>query len=240
MSKISVLIVDDHTIVREGLKHLLRTATDIEIAGEAENGRTAVREAKRLLPNVILLDLAMPLLNGVETARQLAKEVPESKILILSTYHDDHDVHMALEAGAAGYLMKETASADLLRAIRETHRGNAFFSPQIARRLLRQTQNAFRKNGSEQPGSPSLTPRETEILQLIAEGKANKEIANLLTISVKTVEKHRQSLMDKLNIREAASLTRYAIAKGVIRCERPLLVRPPEPAPETVPAATHA
>lgn len=234
--KISVLIVDDHTIVREGLKHLIRTASDIEVVGEAENGQTALREAKRLAPNVIVLDLAMPLLNGVETARKLSKDVPNSKVLVLSTYHDDHEVHMALEAGASGYLMKETASSDLLNAIRETHKGNAYFSPQISRRLLRQTQNAFRRSSQENPSEPTLTAREREVLELIATGHANKQTADRLGISIKTVEKHRQAVMDKLNIREAATLTRYAIARGIIACNRPLLVKPPEHSAPTMPA----
>ena len=228
--KITVLIVDDHTIVREGLKHLIKTSPDIEVVGEAENGQTALREAKRLLPNVIVLDLAMPLLNGVDTARKLCKEVPNAKILVLSTYHDDHEVHVALEAGASGYLMKETASSDLLNAIRETHKGNAYFSPQISRRLLRQTQNAFRRNSQNDPSEPSLTAREREVLELIATGHANKQTADRLGISIKTVEKHRQAVMDKLNIREAATLTRYAIARGIIPCNRPVLVKQAEPA----------
>ena len=135
MKKITVLVADDHTIVRQGLKHLIEMSEDIEVIGEADNGEAVLKEAKRLLPNVILMDIAMPKANGIESARRIAKEVPVAKILMLSTYHDDQEVHLAIAAGATGYLMKETAGADLLRAIRETHKGNAFFSPEISRQV---------------------------------------------------------------------------------------------------------
>jgi DNA-binding NarL/FixJ family response regulator len=231
MKKITVLIADDHTIVRQGLKHLIEMADDIEVVGEADNGETVLKEAKRLLPDVILLDIAMPKSNGIESARRLCKDVPASKILMLSTYHDDQEVHLAIAAGATGYLMKETAGGDLLRAIRETHKGNAFFSPEISRRILRQTREAFQNGADRKSGSPTLTDRETQVLRLISDGKSNKEIAEALQISVKTVEKHRQTLMNKLHVHDAAGLTRYAIARGLIPCERPSLVRPPETEP---------
>src|SRR4051794_31241506 len=143
--KISVLIVDDHTIVRQGLKELINSAPDMEVVGEAENGLKALSEARRLMPSIIILDLAMPLLNGIETTRRLRRNSPETKILILSTYHDDQEVQQALEAGASGFLIKETASGDLLKAIRETLKGTTCFSPRISRRMLRRTQNSFRK-----------------------------------------------------------------------------------------------
>lgn len=228
MKKITVLVADDHTIVRQGLKHLIEMAEDIEVVGEADNGDTVLREAKRLLPNVILLDIAMPKLNGIDSARRLSKEVPVSKILMLSTYHDDQEVHLAIAAGATGYLMKETAGADLLRAIRETHKGNAFFSPEISRRILRQTREAFQNRAERTSGTVTLTERETQVLQLISDGNSNKEIAEALTLSVKTVEKHRQTLMNKLHVHDAAGLTRYAIARGLIPCDRPSLIRSPE------------
>jgi DNA-binding NarL/FixJ family response regulator len=235
MKKITVLIADDHTIVRQGLKHLIEMAEDIEVVGEADNGEAVIKEAKRLLPNVILLDIAMPKSSGIESARRLSKEVPQSKILMLSTYHDDQEVHLAIAAGATGYLMKETAGADLLRAIHETHRGNAFFSPEISRRILRQTREAFQSGSEHKSGSPTLTERETQVLRLISDGKSNKEIAEVLQISVKTVEKHRQTLMNKLHVHDAAGLTRYAIARGLVPCERPSLVRQPETEPVPAP-----
>ena len=235
MKKITVLVADDHTIVRQGLKHLIEMAEDIEVVGEADNGEAVLKEAKKLLPDVILLDIAMPKSNGIDSARRLSKEVPVSKILMLSTYHDDQEVHLAIAAGATGYLMKETAGADLLRAIRETHKGNAFFSPEISRRILRQTREAFQNGAERKSGTVTLTDRETQVLKLISDGMSNKEIAEALTLSVKTVEKHRQTLMNKLHVHDAASLTRYAIARGLVPCERPSLVRQSEPEP--VPAA---
>ncbi len=226
MRKITVLIADDHTIVRQGLKQLMQTAPDIEVIGEAENGLAAVQRAKELQPNVVVLDIAMPRKNGIEAARQIGKDAPATRILMLSTYHQDQEVHEAIEAGAAGYMMKESASGDLLNAVREISKGHSFFSPQISRRLLRQTRSAFQARAESSPLSPSLTAREHDVLKLIAEGKPNKQIAADLGISIKTVEKHRQSLMDKLHIHEAASLTRYAIAKGIVPCTRRSLVAP--------------
>ena len=234
MRKITVLIVDDHTIVRQGLKQLMQTASDIEVVGEAENGLAAVQKAKELQPNVIVLDIAMPRKNGIEAARQIGRETPSSRILILSTYHEDQEVHEAIEAGAAGYMMKESAGGDLLNAVREIAKGHSFFSPAISRRLLRQTRSAFQAKAESSPLAPMLTPRETDVLKLIAEGKPNKQIAGDLGISIKTVEKHRQSLMDKLHIHEAASLTRYAIAKGIVPCSRRSLV--PTDTPVIAPA----
>ena len=236
MKKITVLIADDHTIVRQGLKHLIEISEDIEVIGEADNGDAVLREAKRLQPNVILLDIAMPRLNGIDSARRLSREVPSAKILMLSTYHDDQEVHLAIAAGATGYLMKETAGADLLRAIRETHKGNAFFSPEISRRILRQTREAFQTGGERKSGTPTLTERETQVLRLISDGRSNKEIAEELVLSVKTVEKHRQTLMNKLHVHDAAGLTRYAIARGLVPCDRPSLV----PRTDNEPAATAA
>jgi DNA-binding NarL/FixJ family response regulator len=231
MKKITVLIADDHTIVRQGLKHLVEMSDDIDVIGEAADGEAVLKEARRLLPDVILLDIAMPKCSGIESARRLAKEVPVSKILMLSTYRDDQEVHLAIAAGATGYLMKESAGADLLRAIRETHKGNAFFSPEISRRILRQTREAFQNGVERKSGTPTLTDRETQVLRLISDGKSNKEIAEALTLSVKTVEKHRQTLMNKLHVHDAAGLTRYAIARGLVPCERPSLVRAPETEP---------
>ena len=178
------------------------------------------RETKRLKPDVVLLDLAMPLLNGLEAARQIAKEVPSAKVLILSAYSDDAYIEHAIEAGAAGYLMKETVGNDLLRAIREVAKGNAFFSPPVARRLLKQWQGKFLNGRPVKTKTTLLTSRQTEILQLIAEGYATKQIAGLLSLSIKTVEKHRQDLMNTLNIHNIATLTRYAVSSGVVESNR--------------------
>jgi DNA-binding NarL/FixJ family response regulator len=219
MKKITVFVADDHHIFREGLRLLLEAADDIEIVGEAENGHRTVYETKRLRPDVVIMDVAMPLLNGVEAARRIAREVPAAKVLILSSYHDDQHVQQAVEAGVTGYLTKETAAKDLLLAIREVSKGTAFFSPSVAKRLVKQWQNRF-LNGQPINKRITLTGRQLEIVQLIAEGYSTKEIADLLLLSLKTVEKHRQAAMDKLDIHEKASLTRYAVSSGIVESNR--------------------
>ena len=224
MKKISVLIADDHTIVRQGLKHLLQTASDIEVVGEAGTGDEAVRETKKLQPDVVLLDIAMPGKNGIDAAKQIGKQAPATRILVLSTYHEDQEIEQAIDAGVAGYLMKESASGELLNAVREVSKGHSFFSPPITRRMLRQTQQVYRMKPGGSPLARTLTARELDVLKLIVAGRQNKIAAAELGISIKTVEKHRQSVMDKLHIREAASLTRYAIAKGIVPCARPSLL----------------
>ena len=216
MEKIKVLLADDHTVVRQGLQALLASEEDIEIVGEAENGREAVVLAKKLLPAVVVMDIAMPVLNGLEATRQMTRTVPQTKVLILSTYCDDEYVQQLTEAGAAGYLVKQTAATDLLKAIREAFRGNAFFSPSIAKRLRDHCREVLSGGTPARRRRDYLTTREAEVLQLIAEGRANKQIAAELCISIKTVEKHRQQVMNKLNIHDVAGLTRHAIAKGII------------------------
>ena len=216
MEKIKVLLVDDHTVVRQGLRVLLEAEQDITIVGEAETGRQAVQLARKLSPDVIVMDIAMPNLNGLEATRQILKEAPAAKVLVLSSYADDEYVHQLTEAGAAGYLLKQTAATELIKGIREARKGNAFFSPSISKRLLDHYREAFLKGVPVRKRTELLTLREAEVLQLIAEGKPNKQIASDLCISIKTVEKHRQQLMNKLNIHEVAGLTRYAIARGVI------------------------
>lgn len=216
MQKITVLLADDHNVVRQGLRALLSAESDIEIVGEAENGRQAVMLAKKLLPDVCVVDIAMPVLNGLEATRQITKQVPTTKVLILSSYSDDEYVQQLTEAGAAGYLVKQTAANDLLKGIREAQKGNAFFSPAIAKRLRDQCRSAFANGEPVKKRNDYLTTREAEVLQLIAEGRANKQIAAELCISIKTVEKHRQQVMNKLNIHDVAGLTRHAIAKGII------------------------
>jgi DNA-binding NarL/FixJ family response regulator len=216
MEKIKVLLADDHTIVRQGLKVLLEAEPDIAVVGEAGNGREAVQMTKKILPDVVVMDIAMPGLNGLEATRQIVKEVPSAKLLVLSSYNDDEYVHQVTSAGATGYLLKQTAATELIRAVRETRRGNAYFSPAISKRLVERYREAFLKDAPSKHQNDQLTSRESEVLQLIAEGLANKQIAGELCISIKTVEKHRQQLMNKLNIHDIAGLTRYAISKGVI------------------------
>jgi len=223
MKKISVLLVDDHTVVRQGLRALLAAEEDMEVIGEAENGRQAVMLAKKDQPDVVVMDVAMPLLNGLEATRQILKSETHSKVLVLTSYGDDDCVAQLMDAGASGYLIKQTAANDLLKAIREVHKGNAFFSPAIAKRLRDQCREAFSTGLPPRKGG-ELTSRESEVLQLIAEGFSNKQIAAELSISIKTVEKHRQQVMNKLNIHDVAGLTRYAIAKGLVERAVPAIV----------------
>ncbi len=217
MKKITVLLAEDHLIVREGLRALLNLEKDIEVVGEAENGRATVELTRKLSPAVVVMDIAMPLMNGLEATRQILQLDGAVKVLILSAHSDKAYVEHFMELGASGYLVKQTAAHCLPEAIREIARGRTFFSPVIARRIRDQEKNSLDRNGpGGKPKPVQLTSREVEVLQLIAEGKANKQTADELHISIKTVEKHRQSLMEKLNIHDTAGLTRHAIATGVI------------------------
>jgi DNA-binding NarL/FixJ family response regulator len=220
MKPITVLLAEDHTIVREGLRALLNTEADIEVIGEADNGRLAVELAKRLRPEVVVMDLAMPLLNGLEATRQIRKSVPATQVLILSAHSDDEYIAQVTLAGAAGYLIKQTSAGVLSKAIREVQQGNRFFSPSIAGRVRDLHLDSSDRARRIKKRGIALSSREAEVLQLIAEGKANKQVAKELGISIKTVEKHRQHLMRKLDLHDIAGLTRYAIAAGII--ESPL------------------
>jgi len=216
MQKITVLLADDHVIVRQGFRVLLQAEPDIAIVGEAETGRQAVQLTRKLQPDVVVMDIAMPQLNGVEATRQIIHESPTTKVVILSSYSDDEYLLQLTEAGASAYLLKQTAAPDLLKAIREAKKGNAFFSPTLARRLVDRYRERLLTGGPMRKRIDLPTSREMEVLQLIAEGKVNKQIAAELNLSIKTVETHRQRLMNKLNIHDVAGLTRYAISKGVI------------------------
>lgn len=215
-NRITVLLAEDHTIVREGLKKLLEAEKDIEVIGEAASGCKAVELAKKLSPSVIVMDIAMPQVNGLEATRQILKFDPSVKILILSAHNDDIYVDRATALGAAGYLIKQTSAHFLSEAIREVKKGNAFFSPDVAKRIQKRRQASLNRRGQSQAKVPLLSSREVEVLQMIAEGEANKQIAEVLAISIKTVEKHREHLMHKLDIHDTAGLTRYAIKVGII------------------------
>jgi DNA-binding NarL/FixJ family response regulator len=216
MNPITVLLADDHMIVREGMLALLNQETDIQIVGEAENGRQAVALSATLTPNVVVMDIAMPLLNGLEATRQILHTAPTTRVLILSAHGDDAYVEQAMALGAAGYLIKQTAAHVLAVAIREVCKGKRFFSPSVSSRRYHHQRKAKALGEKPKQNAAHLTSREMEVLQLIAEGKANKETADELHISIKTVEKHRQKVMEKLNIHDTASLTRYAISAGII------------------------
>lgn len=226
MKSITVLLADDHAIVRQGLRALLEIEGDFEVVGEAANGLQAVELALALRPAVVVMDLAMPQLNGLEATRRILQQnVPPPKVLILSAHSDDAYIEQVATLGAAdevGYLIKQTSAHLLANAIREINKGNAVYSSAIAKRLCCHRQDTpkpagrFSRAGRARKIEEHLTSREREVLQLVAEGRANKEVAADLGISIKTVEKHRQSVMHKLDVHSTAGLTRYAIAAGII------------------------
>jgi len=216
MKKITVLLAEDHMVVREGFRKMLELEDDLEVAGEAQDGRQAVALAKKLRPAVVLMDIAMPLLNGLEATRQILKILPATKVLMLSAHSDDAYVKNATDSGAVGFLLKQTSAHDVCRAIREVHQGKTFFSPSIARHFNRLNPQLPGRAKALNSKAGQLTSREMEVLQLIAEGKANKETAAELGIGIKTVEKHREHVMQKLDIHDTAGLTRYAISAGII------------------------
>jgi DNA-binding NarL/FixJ family response regulator len=217
MNKIRLLLVDDHNVVRCGLRALLGSEADFEVVGEAASGREALMLTDTLKPDVVIMDLAMPLLNGLEATRQIIMNCPLAKVVVLSAYDDPTHVEQALAMEAAGYLLKHTAAEELIRAVREVHAGNAYFSAPIAEQL-RARHTARRPKGPSRP-APRLSTREAEVLQLVAEGFPSKQIADELQVSVKTIEKHRQSLMDKLRLHCVADLVRHAAATGSIEMQ---------------------
>jgi DNA-binding NarL/FixJ family response regulator len=216
MKRITVLLAEDHMVVREGFRKMLDLEKDFQVVGEAEDGRQAVAMVKKLHPAVVLMDIAMPLLNGLEATRQVLRAVPATKVLMLSAHNDDAYVEDAANSGAMGFLLKQTSSHEVCEAIREVQKGNKFFSNSVSKRRDQLNGKARDRTGRMQPRNAKLTSREMEVLQLIAEGKANKQTAAELGISVKTVEKHREKVMNKLDIHDAAGLTRYAISAGII------------------------
>ncbi len=230
LTPISVLLAEDHGIVREGLCKLLEGEKDMLVVGQAGNGREAVTMARQLSPNVVVMDVAMPLLNGLEATRQILRARPSSRVLILSAHADEAYIERAAEAGAVGYLMKQTSARYLPEAIRTIHSGRPY---RCATAHPSSPPLPGQGNTLALPSKAKiqLTSRELEVLQLIAEGLANKQAAAELSISVKTIEKHRQSLMAKLHIHDTAGLTRYAIATGIIECTVQLTLINSEPAP---------
>jgi DNA-binding NarL/FixJ family response regulator len=216
MKRITVLLAEDHTIVREGLRKLLELEEDLEVVGEAADGRQAVALVKKVHPAVVVMDVAMAWLNGLEAARQILETAPGTRIIILSAHTDDAYVTGATKSGAVGFMLKHCSARDLSEGIREVSKGNTFFGPNVTKLLPEHKRKSFNRKGRSKPRHAGLTSREMEVLQLVAEGKANKEIALELGLGTKTVEKHRENLMERLDIHNTAGLTRYAISAGII------------------------
>jgi len=216
MDKTRVLLVEDHTIVRKGLRSLLDKETGIKVVEEAEDGREAILKAEELHPDVVVMDIAMPGLNGLEATRQIKKRFPDIKIIILTMHANEEYILQSLKAGASGYLIKKAAPVELISAINAVHKGNSFLSPSISRMVIDEYIRRSKEISEGEEGFERLTVREREVLQLIAEGRKTREIAELLYISIKTVETHRAHIMNKLDIHSTAELTRYAIRKGII------------------------
>jgi DNA-binding NarL/FixJ family response regulator len=216
MKRVTILLAEDHQVVRQGFRKLLEAEEDLEVIGEAQTGRQAVALTRKLRPAVVVMDIAMPLLNGLEAARQIHKEISGTKVLMLSAHSDDAYIEKAIEFGATGFLLKQTSAHALAHAIREVAKGSTYFSPSLAKGRQDGSGLDLAERRKQRQKAAPLTSREVEALQLIAEGNANKQIAVELDISIKTVEKHRQRLMGKLGIHDTAGLTRYAIAAGII------------------------
>ena len=213
--KIRILLADDHTIMRRGLRLLLERQPGFEVVGEAADGRQAAERAEGTKPDVVVLDIAMPNMSGIEAAQRIRALLPQAAIVILSMHSDEGYVIRALKAGAKGYLLKDSAESDLIEAIRAVSEGKAFFSPEISKILVEDYVRDMKKRGAED-SYELLTPREREILHLLAEGKSNKDVATLLNLSLYTVETHRRNLQDKLNLHSLAELILYAVRKGLI------------------------
>ena len=214
MNKIRLLLADDHTILRDGIRALLDDQADIEVIGEAEDGLSTVKMVAKLKPDVVIMDIAMPMLNGLEATRQIQRDYPQVRVLILTMHENEEYIRQVLAAGALGYVLKDAAAHDLLGAIRAVYRGEAVLSPAITRLVIED----YLRWGDIRPAdiSNGLTPREREILQLIAEGYTNKEIAEILSLSVKTIQSHRSNLMSKLDLHDRGELIKYAIQKKII------------------------
>ena len=211
--KIKLLLVDDHPIVLDGIKTHLVEQKDLEVVGEAANGQEALRKAKLLLPDVVLMDITMPHMNGLEATAQLRKQLPQCKVLILTMHESREYIAQIMRLGARGYLLKDCSPAELVVAIKTVHQGEVYFSPSISRLLVQGIVDGRRPEDIE--GPPALTDRECEVLSLIAEGLLNKQIADRLGIGVRTIETHRERIMRKLDIHTVAGLTKYAISRGM-------------------------
>jgi two-component system response regulator NreC len=214
LGKIRILLADDHTILRQGIRSLLESEPDLDVVGEAEDGHAVVKMACELQPDVVVMDIAMPLLNGLEATRQIKRDCPRARVLILTMHENEEYIRQVLASGAMGYILKDAAATDLIGAIRTVNRGESVLSPAITRLVIED----YLRWGDLKDVNPGddLTPREREILQLIAEGYSNKQIGEILCIAVKTVQSHRTNLMAKLDLHDRSELIKYAIRKKII------------------------
>jgi two-component system, NarL family, response regulator NreC len=215
MPRLRILLADDHTIVRQGVRKILEERPDWEVVAEAGDGREAVRRALELEPDIAILDIGMPLLNGIEAAAQITRRAPDVKVVILSMHPNEAYITRALQAGAKGYLLKDSADVDLIRALELVSQGKSFFSPAVAKVMLDDYVRRLAERGVVDRYD-SLSEREREIFQLIAEGRSNKEIADLLFVSPNTIETHRAHIMEKLDVHSAVELVLYAVRRGLI------------------------
>jgi two-component system response regulator NreC len=212
MDRIRIVIADDHEMLREGLKALMAKEQDIEVVGEAEDGKATLQVAKKTAPHIVVMDVAMADLNGIETTRKLKKASPSIKVIGLSGHPNRGYVAEMLKAGASGYVLKNRAYEDLVRAVREVYNGNMYLSPEVTPGVV---DTSVAPSGKASPAFAALTDREREVLQLLAEGKTTKWIASELRVSVKTIETHRRNIMEKLDLHSIAELTKYAVREGV-------------------------
>jgi two-component system response regulator NreC len=215
LKAIRILLADDHTVVRKGLRLLLESVPEFQVIADASSGREAVALAEQHIPDVIVMDVAMPILNGIEAARQITAKLPQTAVVFLSMHGDESYVLRALKAGARSYLLKDSAEYDLIQAVKAVSEGKAFFSPAISKMLVEDYMRQMRERGVED-SYELLTTREREVMQLLAEGKSNKDAAALLNLSLYTIETHRSNIFQKLNLHSVAELILYAIRKGVI------------------------
>ncbi len=212
---IRILLADDHAILRDGIRALLSDEADLQVVGEAENGRQALEKARALRPDIVIMDIGMPLLSGLEATKHIRREVPESRVLILTMHQNDEYLAQVLAAGASGYVLKDAAGRELVLAIRQVARGEPFFSPLMTRTLTSLYLNSLEAERTHDPYD-DLTIREREVLQLVAEGFTNRQIAEMLKLSIKTVKTHRLHLMQKLDLHDRTELVKYAFQKGII------------------------
>ena len=217
--RIKVLIVDDHKIMRDGIKAILKPSTDLEVVGETDSGIDAVQLVKRLRPDVVMMDLTLQGMSGIEATTEMLRHNPETKVMMLSMFDDEHSVLSAVKAGARGFVLKRASDGDLIQALRMVAQGGTYLSPKVADRLLDKIQRGTVDENTQSLPLADLSPREVQVLRLVAEGKTSKEIAVMLDLSVQTIRSYRKAMMKKLNVNNVAGLTQLALSTGLTRAQ---------------------